>query len=305
MPSRVVVSSHRPIPCRPNLGHLELFYHVVRNRGISNAIGRMRRNIQQPALSEQMKLLEEAVGGKLFERQPFRLTAEGQELYRTVQPLFDNLDHTVTRLQNRRRSHLRVAGEELMIQQYVGPVMQTILRLEPQTRITCSAGNGVEMVRWLREGEVDVVIAALNGERPPGLACQHITTRPLVLVVRKRTSIRSADHFWTQPEIIAPLICPCSTDGISQVFQRGLKRGSVSWWPQIVTSSAGTVAPYVASGAGVGVTLDMPHLVGHPQVRTLRLDGFDPVQISALWRPEDTLRLKPLLATIEQCVPAE
>jgi DNA-binding transcriptional LysR family regulator len=286
-----------------NVRHLQLFYHVVRNRGISRAIGRMPFSIQQPALSEQMTLLEDDIGGKLFLRQPFRLTAEGHGLYTWIRPFFEDFDRCEKGVQNRSRPHFRVAAEEMMIQRYVGPVLQAILRLEPETRITCCSGSGVRMQQWLRDGEVDLIITAVGGKRPHGLAYQEIASRLLVLVVEKTSPVRSADQFWTQPEIVTPLICPCLTDGISQVFQRGLKRGSIDWLPQIVTSSNGAVAACVASGAGVGVTLNVPYLVHHPKVRTLRLDGFDPVEIGALWRPEDTVKLRKLVATIRRCVP--
>ena len=150
-----------------------------------------------------------------------------------------------------------------------------------------------------------MVITAIDGHRPHGLAYQHIATRRLVLIVERRASIRAADSLWEQTQIVAPLISPCSTDGISQVFQRGLKRGSIEWSPQIVASSVGTVAPCVASGAGMGVTLGVPYLIRHPNVRALPLNGFDAVTIAAIWRPEDSTRVKPLLATIRQCVAQE
>ena len=74
-----------------NIHHLELFYYVARHGGISRAVRRMPWGIQQPAVSGQMLQLEEAVGARLFERQPFRLTPEGEELYAFVQPFFGNL----------------------------------------------------------------------------------------------------------------------------------------------------------------------------------------------------------------------
>jgi DNA-binding transcriptional LysR family regulator len=285
-----------------NVRHLELFYHVVRNQGISRAVGRMPFGIQQPALSEQIKLLEDHMGGTLFERQPFRLTAMGQDLYAFARPFFEDLERVVPRLRNRSRPLLRVASDETMIQQYVGPVLQVMRRLQPETRLTLSSGAGDRLIQSLREGEVDMVITAIDGHRPHGLAYQHIATRRLVLIVERKASIRAADTFWEQTQIVAPLISPCSSDGISQVFQRGLKRGSIEWSPQIVASSVGSVAPCVASGAGVGVTLGVPYLIQHPKVRALPLDGFDVVTIAAIWRPEDTARVRPLITTIRQCV---
>jgi DNA-binding transcriptional LysR family regulator len=285
-----------------NVRHLELFHHVARNRGISRAIGHMPYSIQQPALSEQILALEHSLGTKLFHRQPFRLTPDGHELFKATRVMFEHLDRVDERLRHRNQPHFRVAADEMMTQQYAGPVLQSMRALMPEVLFTFHSGAPGRMQHWLREGEIDLAITTTDGDRPHGLACRRLATRSLVLVIAKRKAIRSANDFWIQPKIVDPLISPCATDGISQVFQRGLKRGDIEWTPQIVASSAGSVAPCVASGAGVGVTLGVPYLVRHPKVRTLQLVGFERVEIAALWRPEDTARLKPLLATIRACV---
>jgi DNA-binding transcriptional LysR family regulator len=288
-----------------NVHHLELFYHVVRNRGISRAIGHMPFGIQQPALSEQIKLLEDDLGTKLFDRQPFRLTAAGHELYTFARPFFEDLQRLAPKLRNRAHRVIRVASDEMMIQQYIGPVLQAMRQAQPNVQLSLRSGSGEPMLGWLREGEVDLVITAIDGQRPHGLAYELIASRRLTLVVGKKTAIRSASHLWSGPQITHSLISPCATDGISQVFQRGLKQGNLLWAPETVASSAGTIAPSVASGAGVGVTLEVPYLVCHPQVRALRLDGFDLVKIAALWRPEDNGNLGVLLSVIRQCVAKE
>ena len=81
-----------------NIHHLELFYYVARHGGISRAVRNMPYGIQQPAVSSQILLLEEDLGAKLFERQPFKLTHEGEELYAFVRPFFDNLFPMAERL---------------------------------------------------------------------------------------------------------------------------------------------------------------------------------------------------------------
>src|ERR1044071_6948943 len=73
---------------RMNVHHLELFYYVARSGGISRAVRHIPYGIQQPAVSSQMLLLERDLRTKLFERRPFRLTVEGQELYDAVRPFF-------------------------------------------------------------------------------------------------------------------------------------------------------------------------------------------------------------------------
>jgi DNA-binding transcriptional LysR family regulator len=71
-----------------NVHHLELFYYVVRYRGISAAVRKIPYGIQQPAVSGQMRQLEDDVGKELFERSPFRLTPAGEKLFGYVRLFF-------------------------------------------------------------------------------------------------------------------------------------------------------------------------------------------------------------------------
>ena len=45
----------------------------------------------------------------------------------------------------------------------------------------------------------------------------------------------------------------------------------------------GLVTRYVANGYGIGVSLGQTEVVKHPDVRTLPLEGFEPIEIAALW----------------------
>src|SRR5437868_1735290 len=101
-----------------NIHHLELFYYVARFGGISAAVRRMPYGIQQPAVSSQVLRLEEDLGVKLFERQPFRITSEGQELLTFIRPFFDNLDEVGVKLRKRIAPQLRIGAAELVLRDH-------------------------------------------------------------------------------------------------------------------------------------------------------------------------------------------
>ena len=74
-----------------NIHHLELFYYVARFGGITEAVRNMPYGIQQPAISGQVAQLEEHLGVTLFHRRPFALTAQGEKLYKFIQPFFSKI----------------------------------------------------------------------------------------------------------------------------------------------------------------------------------------------------------------------
>src|SRR3954464_3592722 len=97
-----------------NVHHLELFYYVAKHGGISAAVRHIPYGIQQPAVSGQMRALEENAGAKLFERSPFRLTAAGKKLFAHVQPFFDGLEALETELHDAAEPELRLGASELV-----------------------------------------------------------------------------------------------------------------------------------------------------------------------------------------------
>src|SRR5258708_3567608 len=109
-----------------NIHHLELFYYVARHGGISRAVRNMPYGIQQPAVSSQILLLEEDLGAKLFERQPFKLTREGEELYEFVRPFFDNLFPMAEKLRKQSAPSLRIGASELVLRDYLPTVIEQL-----------------------------------------------------------------------------------------------------------------------------------------------------------------------------------
>ena len=69
-----------------------------------------------------------------------------------------------------------------------------------------------------------------------------------------------------------------SNEFISRAFQAGLAKLGVDWFSRIEVNSVEIVQTYVANGYGIGVTVGVPMMKFHPQVRVLPLDGFEPVK---------------------------
>jgi DNA-binding transcriptional LysR family regulator len=284
-----------------NVRHLELFYHVVQHRGINRAVGRMPIPIQQPALSEQIKKLEQAAGALLFTRKKFRLTPKGHEVYQFIRPFFEELESLGPRLRDANPRY-RIVADDIFIRRYAGAVLGEIRKKNREASFELVGGTGEAAIRLLREGDVDLAISALPTERLKGLVFLRIASRKLVLLVNRRSDLRTAAQLWSAQTLSAPLIVPDTTDGVARSFQRGLRRGGLRWTPRIAAHSVGSVGPCVAGGAGVGVSLGVSYVVKHPNVRVLPLAGFDPVSYCAAWRPESTVQMKPLLRAIRLCV---
>lgn len=269
-----------------NIHHLELFYYVARHGGISRAVRSMPYGIQQPAVSSQVLLLEEDLGAKLFERQPFKLTREGEELFEFIRPFFDNLAPMAEKLRKQSAPSLRIGASELVLRDYLPTVVEQLRRHEPRLRLGLRSGFQGEVEKWLLDREIDLAIVPLENKPPARLRCLRLLRLPLVLLVHRKSKLKSAAALWAQGTIEEPLICLPPTEPISKNFRRGLQRLQVDWPHSIEASSMGLVTRYVANGYGVGVSLGDTEVVKHRDVRVLPLDGFDPIEMAALWSGE-------------------
>lgn len=264
-----------------NPHHLELFYYVARHGGISRAVRHIPYGIQQPAVSGQMLQLEQQLGVKLFLRTPFALTPEGEALFAHVQPFFENLGAIEARLRAGLAPQLRLGAAEPVLRDHLPAVLRELRRTRPTLQLQLRSGYQPQLEAWLLQREIDLAVTALDSRPPASLRRLSLTQLPLVLLVPRRSALRSAEALWTRPVIDEPLICPAASEAISRHFQRGLAQRRLVWTPAIVASSLETLAQFVAEGYGLGVSVAGTAL--HRGVRALALPGFPLVEIAALW----------------------
>ena len=282
-----------------NIHHLELFYYVARYGGISEAVRNMPYGIQQPAISGQVINLEEFLGVTLFQRRPFSLTPAGKELYDFIKPFFDNLGPMAEKLRGGISQHLRIAASETVLRAHLPQILQTLRQQFPQLKVTLREGYHPEVVTWLQRLEIDVAIGLLGSKPPTGISAVPMFKMPLVLLVPKSSKLKSAAELWARDRISETLITVPSNEAISRAFQTGLAKLKVDWFSGIELSTVELVQTYVENGYGIGVTVDIPKLKYHPNLRVLPLEGFEPVTFGLLWQGRRSPLLDALIKTVE------
>ncbi|MEO7414465.1 MAG: LysR family transcriptional regulator [Opitutaceae bacterium] len=271
---------------RMNVHHLELFYYVAKHGGISAAVRNIPYGIQQPAVSGQMRALEEDVGAKLFERSPFRLTAEGERLFLHARPFFENLDSLATELRSGIEPELRIGGSELVLRDHIPMVMQRVRKRHPRVRLSLRTGFQAQVEDWLRDGQIDVAITPIDTRPPARLRSVRLVCVPIVLLVARKAALKNADELWSLRKISEPLIGQPAGTSVMRGFQKELKRRGVVWAQGVEATSVELVTRYVSHAEGYGVNVAIPEVITHRDVRALPLDGFEPMTMGLLWRGE-------------------
>jgi DNA-binding transcriptional LysR family regulator len=283
-----------------NIHHLELFYYVARHGGIMQAVRNIPYGIQQPAVSGQVAQLEEDLGLTLFHRRPFSLTSQGRELYDFIRPFFDNLTPMAEKLRGGMAQHLRIAASEIVLRDYLPSILQQLSGPFPKLKVSLREGYHPEVINWLQQQEIDASVGLLGGKPPAGISVMPMFKMPLVLLVCKRSKLTSAQELWRRDRIADTLITVPSNQPICRAFEEGLARLKVDWFSSIEVSSVEMVQAYVANGYGIGVTVALPATKHHPKVRSLPLEGFQPVTFGVLWQGRRTVLLDAFFKSVEQ-----
>ncbi|WP_089416321.1 LysR family transcriptional regulator [Vitreoscilla filiformis] len=154
---------HRPIA----LGWLRSFEAVARHLNFSAAAEEL--HLTQPAISRQIKGLEEDVGAALFARgtRHVALTAAGQQLLRAVAPSLQRLDATVRQIRMAQgRNQIQLTTFASFGSLWLMPRLPDFERLHPELDIRITATDAL-----VPEGdpELDVALRHCLPERaPPG-----------------------------------------------------------------------------------------------------------------------------------------
>ena len=281
-----------------NVHHLELFYYVAKHRGITQAVRKMPWGIQQPAVSGQIKQLEESLGDtKLFHRRPFALTPAGAELYDFVAPFFSGLDQVEERLRGEGNEHLRLAASAAVMTSHLPEVLTIVRKQFPGLRLTLKETKTSEIESVLQKQEADIAITTLQKNTAPGIRSIKLLELPLLLL--SPTNDQPFETFaqirkTAAPDGIVkrPLISLAANDLLTRNFQQGLARREIQWETTVEISDLPLMPTYVTGGFGCAVTLEIPHWPTPSGVTSLRLPkkDFRPLVIGIL----HTGNLKPV-----------
>lgn len=122
-------------------------------------------HLTQPALTKQVRRLEESVGGKLFERNRHgtSLTTLGERLVPTARELVASFDRLVANTQKEaqgRSGRLKI-GFGYYTYELVPNLVVKLRRLEPDIEISLRDLSSAEQIRDLDAGELDIAFVRL------------------------------------------------------------------------------------------------------------------------------------------------
>lgn len=272
------------------LRHLRYFAAVAALENVSEAAQRL--HVSQPAVSRQLRDLEEELGFSLFERgtHSIRLTAAGRKFQKETEAILQRIEMGIQAA----RSVAMVESSELSIGyamspsvRILPPALRTFQARRPKVRVKLHDLSTEEMLTGLRNGKLALVfLVRARISRVRGISYQDLAKLRMRLAVAPNHPLAHRSEVRLNEIVREPLIAftqadyPDYHDWLNATFARSQNR------PRI-TAEYDSVASLIASveaGAGVALVTDSLACIAGPRLTLLDLlPEPKPLILSAAW----------------------
>ena len=222
--------------------------HIIRESG-SLTVAANQLNTSQPALSRLVTDLEIRLGAILFDRKsrPWRMTALGTSLAAqgsAVRLAIERADHALDQFQGGTEGLIKLGGTPYLSEAVLPPVLAAFQRTAPSSRIDQSLAYTSQLLRWLRNREIDLAVVPLDTtENTAGLHMTRLLKARNIVVCRMKhplTKLRTVspqrlfDYRWIAP----PADSPLAADMNNVINKLGSRQARVAYAGGTVSSVA-------------------------------------------------------------------
>ena len=252
------------------LRQLRYFDAVVRHGGFTHAAEQL--HVTQPAISGQVRQLEDELGVRLLRRTTRRvsLTRAGETFLagaRNVLLQTDRLRSEMAALGKVLRGRVRIGATDVLGPFSLPAALAEFRARHPQVSLSMHGGLVADLLARLSRGEVDLVLAPIHQQLPRRIAVQPIAEESLVLVTAPGHPLRTQRALPLAALQGDPFVCLPRGSGLQAILiaacaQQGFK-------PNIAfeAQSPAGVRSLVAEGLGVALLARSAAVAPGPPVR--------------------------------------
>lgn len=216
----------------------------------------------QPAVSLQVRTLEEELGVLLFERRGPRisLTRVGQSLYRLAMPLVEGMDRLPDTFSERHHGVvaevLRIGAGQTSAAYLLPAYLKEFRERYPETRVDIRTGTGQQRLAWLRDYELDVIVAAMDIP-PPDVEFYPVLGSDPVLITPLDHPLAGRDAIAIEETAAYPFVGHTSEHYVRQVAEVILRLHGVAPDVAVEVDGWGVITNYVSAGVGISFVPDL------------------------------------------------
>lgn len=238
-----------------NLELYKIFYVVAKNGSFSAAANVLF--ISQPAVTFQIKKLEEQLGIVLFTRTKYGviLTEEGQILFNYVKSVIDNIyngENALANLKNLDSGTIRIGVSTTICRYILMPYIEKFHELYPNIEIQINNNLSGNLIKELRNGNLDILILFRPSNENKDLKLQKITDVHDIFIANKKYYDLMNNISKLEALKEYPLIFPNNSSSSRIHLNKFLKENNIELKPKLEVVSYNLIIDLIKSGFGIG-----------------------------------------------------
>ncbi|MCX5544408.1 LysR family transcriptional regulator [Paraburkholderia sp. CNPSo 3076] len=266
------------------------FAAVAEHLNISRAA--LALHLSQPAVSGQLRLLQEEIGEPLYQRdgRGVRLTPTGEQLAGYAARLRDTWRDALTyrdALRGLERGTLRIGATTTPASYRLPYLMAQFHGCYPQVKLETSSGNTTDVAGMLGAVDIALIEGPVGEQLPPDTAVHPWHQDEIVAIVPRSHALASqldaqGEAAAAMPAITVealaqwPLVLREDGSGVRQVVERAFARAGVPMRVALEIAGVEGVKEAVRAGMGIGFVSAMSMRHENGALRQIRL-GPEPL----------------------------
>lgn len=238
-----------------NYESYKIFYYVTKYQSISKAAEKLL--ISQPAVSYQIKVLEETLGITLFVRtkKGVILTDEGKVLFNYVEKgieSFINGENALTNLKNLDYGNIRIGASATVSKHVLMPYLEKFHKMYPNIEINITNNLTENLLSELKNGNLDMLLLNLPMKESNDLKIEKIIDVQDIFVTNKELYQKLNGKINLEQLNNYPLLFQKKPSNTRQYLDQYLNNNNVKLIPKMEIVSYNLIMDFLKIGFGIG-----------------------------------------------------
>jgi len=257
---------------------------IIETKSFRLAAERLHRS--QPAVSQQLKVLEREAGHPLIDRKSGGPTPLGALLYaraREILQAVDSLSHEMADFESAASRELRVGTSDTTALYVLPPLVREFAARMPETRVVLVNRSSDAIAGLVREGGLDLGIVTLPADTPE-LEEAPLFRQRFVLVVPKSHALAAKKRVSLDALAGEPFVLLEEATRTGAMLRRYFAEHQFA--PQVVMDSGSfeVIKRFVAEGVGISLLPEMVLGPNEAALQSVPMPGLPEVRLGAVWR---------------------
>ncbi len=237
-----------------NLEYYKIFYYVGKLQSITLAAEEL--SVSQPAVSQAVRHLEEALGSALFVRtsKGVRFTQEGEVLYSFVQRGYEYIrqgERKFKEMLNLEMGEIRIGASDMTLQFYLLEVLEQFHEQYPKIKVAVTNAPTPETLKHLQNGKIDFGVVSSPIKSRYDWKIKKVRQIEDVFVAGKKFAYLKNHIFSYKRLETLPILCLEKNTSTRNYVDDFLEKSQVVLSPEFELATSNMLIQFAMKGLGI------------------------------------------------------